>query len=227
MVSATFCIRRWISFILTEWIYKKGQGRTEHFFEVSYLKFQKEDWAYCSRKVVIRLLDKVGERLWKKRTIVLNRYWLSNRKQKNFLSGLWPSVWWDDTCVRLCWAVRTKTCSCGLGGDGVRTHGNQLSGLTCGDLEQWLWRPPEVRQVSNSLRCRSQSHTPVCLLPHHSLPPFSDYHAQSLQREHFPDVPSLLPLPLVLWGARKWVDSQVERSPVERFTLMVATNDKY
>lgn len=79
-----------LNLLYIEYTFKKGQGRIEHFFDLSYFKFQKEDWACCSRKVVTWLLDKVRERLWKKMTMVLNWYWLSNRKQKNVLFGLWP-----------------------------------------------------------------------------------------------------------------------------------------
>lgn len=147
---------------------------------------------------------------------MLKSYWLGNIKKKNFLSGLQLPTRWDDVCVRLCRAASTKTCHVVLD-DGVRKYRKQLNGQIGGNLEQWLWRPLEVRQVSNS---PILSHSHVCFLttpcPHslNTMPKACKAHIFCIFQALY----------LCLWSSE--VDGQVERSPIERSMLMVGTNDK-
>lgn len=91
--------------------------------EVSYLKCQKKDWASYSRKVIIGLPDKVGERLQKRKDdggVTLTLTWQYTTKEFPLLDC---SPQHDgSTCVRLSWAVRTRHAHVALG-DGVSDTG--------------------------------------------------------------------------------------------------------
>ena len=129
------------------------------------------------------------------------------------LTVLWTPAWWDDPCVGVCGAVRTKTCSCGLG------WWSEDSWFPA----QWsgLWRPLEMRWVSSRLALLSPSVRSLL-----SLPPSPGSHAWSLQRENFLSLSRLLPCTSGPLGSRKGRDSQIATlKKVERTTLMVATDN--